>query len=95
MRALLIIGLQIDLAPGGALDMPGGETVAAKARELMAKHDLVVAARQPPFLCCQPSLAAARPDHFNQRPPYPLTANVLRAGQFWGGVCAGVFGRGI
>ena len=45
MRALLIIGLQIDLAPGGALDMPGGETVAAKARELMAKHDLVVAAR--------------------------------------------------
>lgn len=45
MRALLIIGLQIDLAPGGALDMPGSETVAAKARELIVKHDLVVAAR--------------------------------------------------
>ncbi len=38
MRALLIIGLQIDF-------LPGSETVAAKARELMGQYDLIVAAR--------------------------------------------------
>jgi nicotinamidase/pyrazinamidase len=38
MRALLIIGLQIDF-------LPGSEALAAKARELMGQYDLVVAGR--------------------------------------------------
>ena len=43
MRALLLIDIQNDFLPGGALAVPGGDEVVPVANRLMAKYDLVVA----------------------------------------------------
>ncbi len=43
MKALLLIDLQIDFCPGGALEVPGGNEVVPIANDLMEKFDLVVA----------------------------------------------------
>jgi nicotinamidase/pyrazinamidase len=43
MNALLLIDLQVDFAPGGALPVPEGDQVVAIANTLMRKFDVVVA----------------------------------------------------
>ncbi len=43
MRALLVIDIQNDFCPGGALAVAEGDLVVAKANVLMAQYDLVVA----------------------------------------------------
>jgi nicotinamidase/pyrazinamidase len=43
MRALLLVDLQPDFCPGGALAVPGGDEVLAVADRLGARFDLVVA----------------------------------------------------
>ena len=43
MRALLVIDIQNDFCPGGALAVAEGDLVVAKANILMAQYDLVVA----------------------------------------------------
>jgi nicotinamidase/pyrazinamidase len=43
MKALLLIDLQVDFAPGGALPVPDGNRVVPLANALMDKFDLVVA----------------------------------------------------
>lgn len=41
-KALVVIDVQNDFVPGGALAVPGGDKVVQEANELMKKHDLVV-----------------------------------------------------
>ena len=43
MKALLLIDLQNDFCPGGALEVPAGNEVVPIANELMEKFDLVIA----------------------------------------------------
>lgn len=43
MNALILVDIQNDFLPGGALGVPGGDEVVAVANELMPKFDLVVA----------------------------------------------------
>ncbi len=44
MKALLIIGLQVDLLPGGPAEVPDGQELVAIIIGLMADYELVVAA---------------------------------------------------
>lgn len=41
-KALVVIDVQNDFVPGGALAVPGGDKVVQEANNLMEKHDLVV-----------------------------------------------------
>ena len=41
---LLVIGMQVDLLPGGALEIPGGEELIPMVNDLMAEFDEVIAA---------------------------------------------------
>lgn len=43
MKALILVDLQNDFVPGGALAVPGGDAVIPVANRLMPKFDLVVA----------------------------------------------------
>ncbi|NLX99133.1 MAG: bifunctional nicotinamidase/pyrazinamidase [Rhodopirellula sp.] len=43
MRALILVDLQNDFCPGGALPVPDGHTVVPIANRLMARFDLVIA----------------------------------------------------
>ena len=43
MRTLLVIDIQNDFCPGGALAVPEGDAVVARANTLMPQYDLVVA----------------------------------------------------
>jgi nicotinamidase/pyrazinamidase len=43
MRALIIVDLQNDFVPGGALPVPGGNEIAALANRLQLSFDLIVA----------------------------------------------------
>jgi nicotinamidase/pyrazinamidase len=45
MRALIVVDLQNDFMPGGALAVPHGDEVVAVANRLMPKFDLVVASQ--------------------------------------------------
>jgi nicotinamidase/pyrazinamidase len=45
VRALLIVDVQRDFCPGGALPVPDGDAVVAAANELMEDRDLVVVTR--------------------------------------------------
>lgn len=43
MRALLLIDIQNDFLPGGALSVPGGDEVVSVVNRLMHEHELVIA----------------------------------------------------
>ncbi|NML63786.1 bifunctional nicotinamidase/pyrazinamidase [Hymenobacter sp. RP-2-7] len=43
MNALLLIDVQLDFMPGGALAVPGGDAIVAGLNELQSHYDLVVA----------------------------------------------------
>ncbi|MFT5128579.1 MAG: nicotinamidase/pyrazinamidase [Rhodothermales bacterium] len=43
MNALILVDIQNDFVPGGALGVPGGDEVVAVANKLMPKFDLVLA----------------------------------------------------
>jgi len=43
MRALVLVDLQYDFCPGGALAVPGGDETIAVAQRLMPRFDIVVA----------------------------------------------------
>ena len=43
MRALIVVDIQNDFCPGGALAVPGGDEVVAPANRLMALFDIVAA----------------------------------------------------
>ena len=43
MRALVLVDLQYDFLPGGALAVPGGDETIAVAQRLMPEHEIVVA----------------------------------------------------
>ncbi|MBA9077337.1 MULTISPECIES: bifunctional nicotinamidase/pyrazinamidase [Rufibacter] len=43
MKALILVDIQNDFIPGGALAVPGGEEIIALANQLQPKFDLVVA----------------------------------------------------
>lgn len=43
MKALILVDIQNDFIPGGALGVPGGDEVVAVANDLMPHYDLVVA----------------------------------------------------
>ena len=43
MKTLIIIDLQNDFIPGGALAVPGGDEIVTKINELQGKFDLVIA----------------------------------------------------
>jgi nicotinamidase/pyrazinamidase len=59
--ALLVIDVQNDFCPGGALPVADGDAVVPEANRLMADHDVVVATRDwhPPDHC---SFASQHPD---------------------------------
>ena len=60
--ALLVIDVQNDFCPGGALAVADGDAVVAAANALMPRFDVVVATRDwhPPGHC---SFASRHPDH--------------------------------
>jgi len=45
MRALMIVDLQNDFCPGGALPVPGGDRIVPVINKLMDKFDLVLASK--------------------------------------------------
>lgn len=42
MRALIVVDLQVDFCPGGALAVAGGDEIVGPVNALMAEHDAVV-----------------------------------------------------
>ncbi len=62
MKALLLIDIQIDFLPGGALEVADGDAVVPVANSLMEGHELVVATQDwhPPD---HRSFASQHPDH--------------------------------
>lgn len=44
MKALLIVGMQVDLLPGGPAEVPDSQSLVGIVNELMPHYDLVVAA---------------------------------------------------
>ena len=42
MRALIVVDLQVDFCPGGALAVAGGDEIVGPVNALMAQHDAVV-----------------------------------------------------
>lgn len=42
MRALIVVDLQVDFCPGGALAVAGGDEILGSVNALMAEHDAVV-----------------------------------------------------
>ncbi|MEY3367437.1 MAG: hypothetical protein RI973_592 [Bacteroidota bacterium] len=52
-NALLVIGMQVDLLPGGPAEVPGSDELIACINEQVAKHDLLIAANfhQPANHC--------------------------------------------
>ena len=43
MRALIVVDIQNDFCPGGALEIKGGNEVVPVANEVIKKFDLIVA----------------------------------------------------
>ncbi|MBI1226839.1 MAG: isochorismatase family protein [Bacteroidetes bacterium] len=44
MQALLIVGMQVDLLPGGPAEVPDSQSLVSVLNQIMPKYDLVVAA---------------------------------------------------
>lgn len=90
MKALILVDLQNDFLPGGALAVPGGNEVIPVANQLMREFDLVVATQDwhPPD---HVSFAANHPGHH----PYdvirvdglPQTLWPVHCVQLTGGAC--------
>jgi nicotinamidase/pyrazinamidase len=62
MEALLIVDVQVDFCPGGALAVPDGDAVVAEINSLIAAHDHVILTQDwhPPG---HASFASQHPDH--------------------------------
>ena len=48
MRALILVDLQVDFMPGGALAVPNGNEVVPVANKLQPYFDLVLASQESP-----------------------------------------------
>jgi nicotinamidase/pyrazinamidase len=65
MDALIVVDVQVDFCPGGALAVPDGDLVIAPINELGSAHRLVVATRDwhPPDHCSFRSQGGIWPEH--------------------------------
>ena len=61
MKALIIVDLQNDFCPGGALPAPGGHTIVPLINTLMDNFDIVIASND---------LHPQHTQHFNKWPPH-------------------------
>lgn len=71
MKALLIIGMQVDLLPGGPAEVPDSQALIPVVNQLMERFDLVVAAN----FWMQPTHVSFAANHLWRRPGQEIEIN--------------------